>query len=97
MNIPRIIDCRFEDGIKTIQVQPSGVCTMHIEIELEGDIIRRVMFIGGCSGNTQGIASLVHGMKVCDVIQRLEGISCGGKGTSCQDQLAQALKMIVGR
>ena len=96
MFTPRIIDSRFEEGIKTIQVKPSGVCSMHIEIELVDDIIRKVQYIGGCSGNTQGIASLVRGMKVEEVIHRLEGINCGGKGTSCPAQLAQALKMITG-
>ncbi len=55
----------------------SGVCSRQIEIELEGDVVSSVKFIGGCSGNTQGISSLVKGMKVQDVIERLEGIKCG--------------------
>ena len=63
-----------------------------MEIELEEGIIRNVSFTGGCSGNTQGIEALVRGMKAEDAIARLEGIDCHGKGTSCPDQLAKALK-----
>lgn len=69
-----------------------GVCAQAIEYEVQDGVVHNVKFIGGCSGNTQGIASLVEGMKVEDVISRLEGISCGGKPTSCPDQLAKALK-----
>ena len=69
-----------------------GTCSRAIEIELDGDVIRSVTFIGGCNGNTKGISQLVKGMKVADVISRLEGVMCGEKGTSCPDQLAHALK-----
>lgn len=69
----------------------SGTCSRAIEIELEGDAVRRVLFHGGCQGNTCGIASLVEGMPVAEVVRRLEGIDCRGKGTSCPDQLARAL------
>lgn len=69
-----------------------GVCAQAIEYEVQDGVVHNVKFIGGCSGNTQGIASLVEGMKVDDVISRLEGIRCGGKPTSCPDQLAKALK-----
>ena len=72
----------------------NGVCSRTIHIETEGDIVKNVRFDGGCHGNTQGIASLVVGMKIEDVIKRLEGIKCGFKGTSCPDQLANALKQI---
>ena len=71
---------------------PRGVCSRKIEIELDGDVIHSVRFIGGCAGNTQGIAALVRGMKVQEAISRLEGIRCGFKPTSCPDQLATALK-----
>ena len=67
-----------------------------IKLELDGDIIRSVEFIGGCSGNTQGVARLVEGMKVDDAIARIEGIKCGPRSTSCPDQLAQALRQAVG-
>lgn len=68
-----------------------GVCSRSIEIEIENDIVTSVRFEGGCNGNTKGVASLVEGMKVDDVIQRLQGINCGFRGTSCPDQLAKAL------
>lgn len=69
-----------------------GVCSRSIELELDGDTVKSVKFNGGCAGNTQGIASLVPGMKVDDVIRKLKGIDCGGRGTSCPDQLARALE-----
>ena len=71
-----------------------GVCSSRIDIEMEGDIIRKVTFTGGCPGNLQGISKLVEGMKKEDVIERLEGITCGFKATSCPDQLAKALRSI---
>ena len=74
-----------------------GVCSQLIHFELEGDIVKNVQFLGGCNGNLQGIASLVNGMKVDDVIARLEGIRCGNKQTSCPDQLACALKQATGK
>ena len=70
----------------------SGVCSQQINFEIDGDTIKSVEFIGGCSGNTQGVARLVAGMKVDDAIQKLEGIKCGFRPTSCPDQLARALK-----
>ena len=74
-----------------------GVCSQLIHFELDGDIVTNVQFLGGCHGNLQGIAKLVNGMKVDDVIARLEGIRCGNKMTSCPDQLACALKQATGR
>ena len=70
-----------------------GVCSRSIDIELDGDTIKSVKFNGGCNGNTKGIASLVQGMKIDDVIARLKGTDCGGRGTSCPDQLGQALEL----
>ena len=72
-----------------------GTCSRQIDIELEDGIIRSVTFTGGCHGNTQGIAALVRGMKAADAIARLEGIDCRGKGTSCPDQLAKALRQAL--
>ena len=69
-----------------------GVCSRLIKIEVEDGIVKKVQFEGGCNGNTKGIASLVEGMSVEEVIKRLENIKCGFKETSCPDQLAQALK-----
>ena len=68
-----------------------GTCSRTIELELDGDIVKSVNFVGGCNGNTKGIATLVQGMKIDDVIEKLQGTDCGGRGTSCPDQLAKAL------
>ena len=73
-----------------------GVCSREIVIQLDGDVIAEAKFVGGCSGNTQGISALVKGMTVKDAIARLEGIRCGFKSTSCPDQLAEALKSHTG-
>lgn len=69
-----------------------GTCSRQIDIELDGDTIKNITFIGGCNGNTQGIAKLVKGMKAQEVIDLLEGTDCGGRGTSCPDQLAKGLR-----
>lgn len=71
---------------------PNGVCSRMIELNIENDVIQDCRFIGGCNGNLQGIGKLVQGMDVSDAIERLEGIDCGGRGTSCPDQLACALR-----
>ena len=78
-----------------INYTPRGVCSRNISFELENGIISNVKFTGGCHGNLQGIGALVEGMKIEDVISRLEGIRCGFKSTSCPDQLAKALKEAV--
>ena len=72
--------------------RPQGVCSVQMNIETEGDTVKKVKILGGCNGNGQGVSRLVEGMKIDDVISRLEGIRCGFKSTSCPDQLAQALK-----
>ena len=69
-----------------------GVCSSEIDFEVENNIIKSVRFVGGCSGNTQGVASLISGMDIDEAISRLDGIKCGFRPTSCPDQLAQALK-----
>ena len=71
--------------------QTKGTCSQAIEIEMDGDVVREVRFIGGCTGNTQGVARLAKGRKIDDVIGLLDGIQCRN-GTSCPDQLARALK-----
>mgnify|MGYP002509388450 CR=1 FL=1 len=73
-----------------------GVCSQMISFDIEDGKVKNVQFIGGCNGNLKGIASLVEGMDVNDIIARLEGTTCGGKPTSCPDQLARALKQAVG-
>ncbi|RHP66472.1 TIGR03905 family TSCPD domain-containing protein [Bacteroides sp. OF04-15BH] len=75
-----------------VEFKTKGTCSSLIEIQTEQGIIEEVRFQGGCNGNLKGICSLVKGMPVAEVIQRLEGIRCGARPTSCPDQLAQALK-----
>ena len=85
----------IEGGIRKASFQTSSaVCSSQIDIELEGDTLRSVRYTGGCHGNLQGIGALVQGMKKEDVIERLEGINCKGRGTSCPDQLTKALKLL---
>lgn len=76
----------------TIQYTPRGTCSRQFQIEVEEGVIQDVQVEGGCSGNLQGLSSLLKGMKVEDAIRRMEGIRCGMKPTSCPDQMAQALK-----
>ena len=71
-----------------------GTCSTAIDIEVHDGIIESVQFTGGCNGNLKGICALVKGMRVEDAIEKLEGIRCGMKPTSCPDQLAQALKSL---
>ena len=78
----------------TYNYRPKGVCSQLMQIEGEDGVVKQLSVMGGCNGNLQGIGQLVQGMKVDDVITRLEGIRCGRKPTSCPDQLAQALKQI---
>lgn len=69
-----------------------GTCSRAINFEIKDGIIESLEYVGGCQGNTTGIAKLVVGMSVDEVIERLSGVDCGGRGTSCPDQLARALK-----
>lgn len=71
-----------------------GTCSREIIFEIEDGILKNVEFVGGCNGNLKGIGALVEGMEIEDVIEKLEGITCGFKQTSCPDQLAKALKEI---
>lgn len=80
--------------MNTIEYTPKGVCSKRMEIDVEGGVIQAVRVLGGCSGNLQGICSLLKGMTVEDAIARMDGIHCGFKATSCPDQLAQALKTV---
>lgn len=79
----------------TYKYKTKGTCSVWIDIETDGDVINSVRFHGGCDGNLKGISSMVKGMKAQDVINKLEGIRCGFKPTSCPDQLAKALKEII--
>ena len=75
-----------------IQYTPKGVCSRSFSIEVENGVIGSIQVEGGCNGNLKGLAALLKGMKVEEAIQRMEGIRCGAKPTSCPDQMAQALK-----
>ena len=78
--------------METITYLPQGVCSKHMEIDLENGVIQAVRVKGGCNGNLQGICALLVGMTKEEAIRRLDGIHCGPRSTSCPDQLAQALK-----
>ena len=79
----------------TIQYTPRGVCSRAFTIQVEDGKIQSVEVIGGCHGNLQGLAALLRGMPVEEAVERLEGIRCGMKPTSCPDQIAQALKSAI--
>ncbi len=79
----------------TITCRPKGVCSRLMRVEVEDGIIRQVEVQGGCSGNLQGISRLLVGMPVQQAIERMEGVRCGGKPTSCPDQLAKALRQAL--
>ena len=82
----------------TYTYTPRGVCSRRMVVELsDSGVIKNVRIDGGCNGNLQGISRLVQGMKAEEAIARMEGISCGGKGTSCPDQLAQALRIALAK
>ena len=81
--------------MKHIQYQTQGTCSVLIDVTADdNDVIQNVAFLGGCDGNLQGICRLVKGQKIDDVIAKLDGISCGGKHTSCPDQLCRALEQL---
>ena len=71
-----------------------GTCSREISFDVDNKVTN-VRFLGGCSGNTQGVAALVEGMDVNEAIKRMDGIDCAGRGTSCSDQLAKALKLYL--
>ena len=75
--------------------QTCGTCSTRIHIDVENDVVKEVSYEGGCNGNLQGISRLVAGMRVDEVLQRLEGIRCGGRPTSCPDQLARVLEKVT--
>lgn len=91
-NVTKLSD-NTEGGIRSTSFATCGItCSTQINIQTEGDTIRRVEIVKGCDGNTKGLARLCEGRKIQDVIGLLEGIDCKGRGTSCPDQLARALK-----
>lgn len=81
----------------TYTYRPKGVCSQMMKIELEDGVIQNVQVLGGCNGNLQGISALVRGMRAEEAIERMKGIRCGFKNTSCPDQLAAALEEALGK
>ena len=80
---------------KSIEYKTQGTCSRAIKLEVEDGIITSCAFVGGCAGNTQGVARLVVGMRAEDALEKIKGIRCGFKNTSCPDQLALALTKII--
>ena len=81
----------------TYSYKTKGTCSTQIDLELDGNVVHNVKFTGGCNGNLQGISALVKGMKPEEAINRLKGIRCGFKSTSCPDQLAHALEEMIAK
>ncbi|MBR0038136.1 MAG: TIGR03905 family TSCPD domain-containing protein [Bacteroidales bacterium] len=82
--------------MKEVNYVTSGTCSRMIHVELDdNNIVQNVQFVGGCHGNTQGISALVKGQKAEDIIQRVRGIKCGARPTSCPDQLSFALEQAI--
>ncbi len=87
-----IVSDVIENGVRTVNYRPDDiVCSVNIEIQVKGDVIESVQFTRGCNGNAKGIGALVKGMKMDEAIEKLQGITCGRRPTSCPDQLANAL------
>ena len=76
---------------KIIQYETKGTCCRLMQVKIDDDVIVDANFLGGCNGNLKGLTKLIKGMKINDVIDRLSGIKCGDKPTSCPDQLARCL------
>lgn len=92
----QIISDTYKGSVRYLVAQTEGVCSKAIELLVDGDVILDVAFHGGCNGNLKGITALVKGQKISDVKERLSGITCGGKSTSCPDQFAQLLAAVQG-
>jgi uncharacterized protein (TIGR03905 family) len=91
----QVISDEVRDGVRYVTATPSAkVCSKKIEIEIVEGIIRKVVYTRGCEGNAKGIGALIKDMSVEEAIRRLEGITCGKRGTSCPDQLARILKSL---
>lgn len=82
-----------QDGVKQFVYKTQGTCSQFIEVAVKDDVVQHCQFYGGCDGNTKGLSQIVTGMKVEDVIQKLNGVRCGMKSTSCPDQLCRALEL----
>ncbi len=90
-----IVKDEVVDGVRHIVATPSAkVCSKRIDIEIRDGVIQKVVYTRGCEGNAKGIGALIKDMSVEEAVKRLEGITCGKRGTSCPDQLARILKSL---
>ena len=94
LHIMKIINDTYNGSVRYVVGQTEGVCSQAIELLVEGDVILDAAFHGGCNGNLKGLVALCKGQKISDVKDRLSGITCGGKNTSCPDQFAQLLTLL---
>ena len=83
------------DGVDVVQFQPKGVCAKMMQFKIKDNIVQDVEFIGGCNGNLRGIAILVKGMHIDEIIPKLSGLPCGSRPTSCPDQLTKGLAAYI--
>ena len=90
----KIINDTYMGSVRYVVAQTEGVCSQAIELLVEGDVILDAAFHGGCNGNLKGIVALSKGKKISDVKERLAGITCGGKSTSCPEQFSQLLALV---
>ncbi len=90
----KILVDKLHEGVRYVSAATEGVCSVQIDLALQGDVILAAQFYGGCSGNLQGICALAKGQKISEVKGRLKGIRCGNKATSCPDQFAQMLETL---
>ena len=91
----QIVSDKVEDGVRYIVATPSAkVCSKQIDIQIKDGVIQSVVYTKGCEGNAKGIGALIKDMTVEEAIRRLDGITCGKRGTSCPDQLAKILKAL---
>lgn len=90
----KIINDTYKGSVRYVVGQTEGVCSQAIELLVEGNVILDAAFHGGCNGNFKGIVALSRGHKISEVKERLAGITCGGKNTSCPDQFAQLLALV---
>ena len=82
---------------KTIDYATRGTCSRMIHVEIDDGVVTKISFLGGCNGNTQGVAKLAVGRPAEEVVALLKGTDCGGRGTSCPDQLARAIEKAMAK
>lgn len=91
----QIVSDEVREGIRYVVATPCAkVCSKRIDIEIKDEIIMKVVYTRGCEGNAKGIGALIKGMSVDEAIRRLDGITCGKRGTSCPDQLSKVLRSL---